>query len=90
MKLADIKGYSSKPNSSMWNDDAFVTRFEKIPVKVVPSAAAGSAELAARIVELVKERKKSGKNLVLGLATGSTPLIVYNELIRYHKEEGVS
>jgi glucosamine-6-phosphate deaminase len=90
MKLADIKGYSSKPNSSMWNDDAFVTRFEKIPVKVVPSAAAGSAELAARIVELVKERKKEGKNLVLGLATGSTPLIVYNELIRYHKEEGVS
>ncbi len=90
MKLADIKGYSSKPDSSMWNDDAFVNRFEKIPVMVFPSAAAGSAEIAARIVEMVKERSKSGKSLVLGLATGSTPLIVYNELIRYHKEEGLS
>ena len=28
MKLADIKGYPSESNSSMWNDDAFVTRFE--------------------------------------------------------------
>jgi len=90
MKLADIKGYSSEPNSSMWNDDAFVTRFEKIPVKVFPSASVGSVEVAARIVELVKERQSLGKHLVLGLATGSTPLMVYNELIRYHQKEGLS
>jgi glucosamine-6-phosphate deaminase len=90
MKLADIKGYSSEPNSAMWNDDAFVTRFEKIPVKVFPSAAAGSAEIASRIVEMIKVRQETGKSLVLGLATGSTPLIVYNELIRYHKEKGLS
>lgn len=90
MKLADIKGYSSKSNSSMWNDDAFVTRFEKIPVKIFPSAAEGSVEIAARIIELVKARQESGRNLVLGLATGSTPLKVYNELIRIHKEEGFS
>jgi glucosamine-6-phosphate deaminase len=90
MKLADIKGYPSESNSSMWNDDAFVTRFEKIPVQVYPSAAAGSAEVAARIVKLVKERQEEGKNVVLGLATGSTPLIVYNELIRWHKQEGLS
>ncbi len=90
MKLADIKGYSSESNSSMWNDDAFVTRFEKIPVKVFPSASAGSVEVALRIVELIKERRETGKNVVLGLATGSTPLKVYNELIRWHTEEGLS
>lgn len=90
MKLSDIKGFSSSSDSSMWNDDAFVTRFEKIPVKVQPSAAAGSVEVADRIADLIKIRAKEGKFAVLGLATGSTPLKVYNELIRKHKEEGLS
>src|SRR5690606_532750 len=31
-----------------------------------------------------------GKNAVLGLATGSTPLRLYRELIRLHREEGLS
>jgi len=90
MKLADIKGYSLNADSSTWNDDALVTRFEKIPVKIYPSAIDGSREVASRIVELAKERKKAGKNLVLGLATGSTPLMVYNELIKWHREKGFS
>ena len=90
MKLADIKGYSLNADSSTWNDDALVTRFEKIPVKIFPSAIDGSREVASRIVELAKERQKQGKNLVLGLATGSTPLMVYNELIKWHREKGFS
>jgi len=90
MKLADIKGYSSEVDSSMLNDDAFVTRFEKIPVKVFSSADAGAVEVASRIVNLIKSRQKEGKNVVLGLATGSTPLKVYSELIRWHKEGGLS
>lgn len=41
---------------------------------------------AARVVaRLVKEKP----NAVLGLATGSTPLILYKELIRMHKEDGL-
>ena len=90
MKLADIKGYSLNADSSTWNDDALVTRFEKITVKIFPSAIDGSREVASRIVELAKERQKQGKNLVLGLATGSTPLMVYNELIKWHREKGFS
>jgi glucosamine-6-phosphate deaminase len=90
MKLADIKGHSSETESSMWNDDAFVTRFEKIPVKVFPSADAGSRETASRIATLIRQRAAEGRNAVLGLATGSTPLKAYNELIRLHREEGLS
>lgn len=90
MKLADIKGYSLSADSSTWNDDALVTRFEKVPVKIFPSAIDGSREVASRIVELAKERQQAGKNLVLGLATGSTPLMVYNELIKWHREKGFS
>jgi glucosamine-6-phosphate deaminase len=90
MKIADIKGYSSEANSSMLNDDAFVTRFEKITVRVVSSASAGSIEVAKKIVDLIKKRSETGGKVVLGLATGSTPLKVYNELIRWHKEDGLS
>ena len=42
------------------------------------------------IAQLVKQRAKEGKDCVLGLATGSTPIQVYSELIRLHKEEGLS
>ncbi len=90
MKIADIKGYSSEANSSMLNDDAFVTRFEKITVRVVSSASVGSIEVAKKIVDLIKKRSETGGKVVLGLATGSTPLKVYNELIRWHKEDGLS
>jgi len=45
-----------------------------------------ASEAAARIVvRLVKEKP----NAVIGLATGSTPLMLYREMIRLHKEEGL-
>lgn len=71
-------------------EDAFATRFEKIPVKVASSAAEASKVIAGRIAELIIQRQKEGKMLVLGLATGSTPIQVYAELIRMHKNEGLS
>lgn len=46
--------------------------------------------VAREIADLVKIRSKSGKSTVLGLATGSTPLPLYAELIRLHREEGLS
>ena len=71
-------------------DDTFITRFEKIPVRVAESAYAGSLSVAKRIRELILLRETQGKSTVLGLATGSTPILVYNELIRMHREEGLS
>jgi glucosamine-6-phosphate deaminase len=46
--------------------------------------------IAARIAILVRERRAAGKPVVLGLATGSTPIGVYRELIRMHRDEGLS
>ena len=39
---------------------------------------------------MIRERAAEGKNCVLGLATGSTPVGVYDELVRLHREEGLS
>ncbi len=46
--------------------------------------------VANRIATLVRERNASGERAVLGLATGSTPIGVYRELIRMHQQEGLS
>ena len=49
-----------------------------------------AARVAGRIAELVRSRAAEGRTAVLGLATGSTPLGVYRELIRMHREAGQS
>jgi len=46
--------------------------------------------IAGRIREVIAERRAAGARPVLGLATGSTPIGVYRELIRMHREEGLS
>ncbi|HUQ45436.1 MAG TPA: glucosamine-6-phosphate deaminase [Gemmatimonadaceae bacterium] len=46
--------------------------------------------VATRIAAVIRERNAAGNAAVLGLATGSTPIGVYRELIRMHREEGLS
>jgi glucosamine-6-phosphate deaminase len=66
------------------------TMFERIPTLTFDNAGEASKAVAAEIANLVRERQNQGKNVVLGLATGSTPTRVYDELIRLHLEEGLS
>jgi glucosamine-6-phosphate deaminase len=66
------------------------TAAEKIPVSVYPSSHAASRAVAAEIAALIRERAAQGRHAVLGLATGSTPQAVYEELVRLHKQEGLS
>jgi glucosamine-6-phosphate deaminase len=46
--------------------------------------------VASRIATLIREKEAGGEPAVLGLATGSTPIGVYRELIRMHRDEGLS
>lgn len=45
--------------------------------------------VASRIARIIRGRAASGRRAVLGLATGSTPLGVYRELVRLHADEGL-
>ncbi|MAT68659.1 MAG: glucosamine-6-phosphate deaminase [Planctomycetaceae bacterium] len=65
-------------------------RFERIPVSVYRHAGEASKAVAAEIAALIRQRAEQGQNCVLGLATGSTPVGVYAELVRMHQEEGLS
>ena len=66
------------------------TRFEKVPVTVYENPQIASKKVADRIAALIKKKQESGEKAVLGLATGATPVQVYEELVRMHKEEGLS
>lgn len=61
----------------------------RVPTVPFPSALAASKHVAREIDKLVRARNAAGKATVLGLATGSTPVGLYRELIRLHKEEGL-
>jgi len=64
--------------------------FEKIPVKIFPNALEGSRMVAKEIAQLIREKAAKEQPCVLGMATGNTPVLLYKELVRMHKEEGLS
>ncbi|MFO0331529.1 MAG: glucosamine-6-phosphate deaminase, partial [Bacteroidota bacterium] len=66
------------------------TRFEKLPVTVYKDQQVASKVVAQRIANLIRQKQKNGSFAVLGLATGATPVRVYAELVRMHKEENLS
>ncbi len=65
-------------------------RHERIPTRVCAHAEQASAAVAGEIAALVRQRAAENKPCVLGLATGSTPIGVYAELVRLRREEGLS
>ena len=46
-------------------------------------------DISKEAAQLVADRIRRKPTLVLGLATGSTPIGLYKELIRMHKKEGI-
>jgi glucosamine-6-phosphate deaminase len=65
-------------------------QFERIKTVIYVNSSLACSQLAREIVDLILSRRGQGKNTVLGLATGSTPVGLYRELIRLHREEKVS
>lgn len=62
---------------------------ERIPVVVAGEHDDIARKVASRIAETIRRRGESGRGAVLGLATGSTPIGVYRELVRMHRDEGL-
>ena len=67
-----------------------LTRFEKIHNVIFEFSHIASIVVAQEIADLIREKSKQNSHCVLGLATGSSPIKVYEELVRMHKAEGLS
>ncbi len=85
---ATARGAAPRPGAVGPHDAA--RGVERIPLWVFESSAQASKAVAAEIAELIRARAAAGKMAVLGLATGSTPVGVYDELVRLHRAEGLS
>ncbi len=73
-------------------DHYHATRFLKgtrIPTLMFGESSEASRHVALMIESLIRQNNSAGKPTVLGLATGSTPIGLYRELIRLHREENL-
>jgi glucosamine-6-phosphate deaminase len=76
--------------SSIDKATGFEKRFENINSVVFENSQEASKAVAQEIAELIKVKQSQKQSCILGLATGSTPKGLYAELVRLHKEEGLS
>ena len=85
-----MKSITKKPNKLAFQLPGRneVSRFEKIHNITFKNASEADALVAQEIAEAIRGCK--AEHYVLGLATGSSPIGVYKELVRLHKDEGLS
>jgi glucosamine-6-phosphate deaminase len=61
----------------------------KVPTLVFPTSSQAARHVALMIESLIRQNNSAGRPTVLGLPTGSTPVGLYRELIRLHREQGL-
>ena len=66
------------------------TRLEKIHNVIFENSKSGSKAVAREIADLIKYKQSKKQKCILGLATGSSPITVYEELVNIHKREKLS
>ncbi len=67
-----------------------LTRFEKVPTQIYESSVEASISIARDIAQKIKSKTIAGQKFVLALPGGHSPQTIYQELIRLHKENGLS
>ncbi len=76
--------------SSVDKATGFEKRFENINTVVFENSKTASVAVAQEIAALIRLKQEQNESCILGLATGSSPKGLYAELVRMHKEEGLS
>ena len=66
------------------------TRYEKLTTNIYSESGEGAKAIAQKVASLIREKAEHGERCVLGLSGGFSPLGVYDELVRMHKEESLS
>ncbi len=68
---------------------AMERQHERVRVVIANEYDEIARRVARRMAEIIRERAAARRPAVFGLATGSTPIGIYRELIRMHREEGL-
>jgi glucosamine-6-phosphate deaminase len=87
MKLKNTLSALNTPNTT---DKKSFLRFEKIHTIIYKDSVSASKSVAAEIASVIKVKQLRNERCLIGLATGSTMVAFYEELVRLHKEENLS
>ena len=88
ISLNSISPRYYKPENAV--ERSVLTRLEKIPTNIFETIEEGVVKIADEIVSKIQDRQKDGKFCTIALGTGTSLRSLFNELIRRHKDEGVS
>ncbi len=77
-----------KPENAV--ERSVLTRFEKVPTDIYETVDEGVCHIANEIAGKIRDRQREGKFLVIGAGIGVSLRPLYAELVRKHKDEGLS
>lgn len=86
--LSNVSPKYYKPENAF--ERSALTRFEKIPTDIYESVEEGSKQIADDIAQMIRLKQRDGRFFLMALAGGTSPRNVYSELVRMHREEGLS
>ncbi len=67
-----------------------LSRYEKLAIEIYEESQSAARNVAEEIAQEMLQKQHEGKPFVLGISGGASPVPVYEELVRHHKEKGVS
>lgn len=67
-----------------------ITRFERLSTHIAATAEEGAIRVADEVAAAIRAKEAAGEQCVLGLTAGKSPIGVYRELVKRHKNEGLS
>ncbi|MDR0972645.1 MAG: glucosamine-6-phosphate deaminase [Prevotellaceae bacterium] len=88
IKLTAISPKYYRPENAF--ERSALTRYEKIPTEIYETLERGAKHVANSLARVIREKQAAGRFCVLALTGGNSPYYVYKELVRLHKEEGLS
>ncbi len=77
-----------KPENAI--ERSVLTRLEKIPTEIFETMEEGVKMVADKVAAKIQEKQRDGKFCVIATGIGSPLRAFYGELVRRHKEEGLS
>ena len=67
-----------------------LTRLEKIQTNIFETMEEGTRQIADEIIAKIQDRQREGKFCTIAIGTGASLRPLFSELVRRHKEDGIS
>ena len=88
ISLNRVSPHYYRPGNAV--ERSVLTRLEKIPTNIFETSEEGVVQIANEIVAKIQDRQREGKFCTIAIGTGASLRPLFTELIRKHKDEGVS